>query len=101
MAQDHHQGTTQVFDGVDDGGQAPSVNRIAGDPDDEQTPQALVEQDGRRRSAVGASDDRRDRLLAALQGFEVLGGDVAELGLAAQEGRVAGLEQLKGLRRCW
>ncbi len=76
VAQHHHKRAVQVLDGVLDAAQNDRIDHVASDADNEDVPQALVEDQFRRDAGVAAADDDGERLLPRDQLLAAGGRDV-------------------------
>ncbi|GAC1409343.1 MAG: hypothetical protein NVSMB53_01460 [Gemmatimonadaceae bacterium] len=65
MAEDDYQPRVVALRGKFDAADLRRSDDVAGDADDEQVAQALIEYDLRRNARIRASEDDRDRLLPA------------------------------------
>ena len=63
MTQDDHQSRAELFRGEFDAADLRRRDDIAGDPDDEQISEALIEDDFHGHSRIGAAEDRGEGLL--------------------------------------
>jgi hypothetical protein len=64
MAQDHHQPRAETLGGELYAANLRRGDDVAGDADDEQVSQALIEHDFRGHARIGASEDDSERILA-------------------------------------
>lgn len=97
VSEDEDQLDIEVIDPVFDAGGDVGVGDVAGDADDEEVAEALVEEEFRRHAGVGAAEDDGEGVLGGFEGGAPVAGFVGVLQLTGDEAAVAVFESLEGI----